>query len=145
MCIPLPPVMVEIIAVVQEEEKLVPQERMQQPTVEHAPVTQILVEIVEVLLAPTKRVQRSTWSGWSRVNECNSDLSMCECQRVQQRTAEQIEDALQYPKDTFEMARLSPQEHVQWIDEQMVAVPIPQIREEISEEILLMQLKLFSL
>ena len=39
---PVPPVMEEIMAVVQGEEKLVPQERVQQRTVEHAPVPQIL-------------------------------------------------------------------------------------------------------
>ena len=39
---PVPWVMEEIMAAVQEEEKLVPQERVQPPTVEHAPVLQIL-------------------------------------------------------------------------------------------------------
>ena len=39
--IPVSPVMEEIMAIVQEEEKLFPQERVQQPTVEHAPVPQI--------------------------------------------------------------------------------------------------------
>ena len=52
--------MAEIVAVVQEEEKLMPQERVQQPTFEHAPVPQILEETVDVLLTPTVRVQRRT-------------------------------------------------------------------------------------
>ena len=56
--IPVPPVMEEIMAVVQEEEKLIPQERVQQPTVERAPVPQILEETVEVALM--ERVQRRT-------------------------------------------------------------------------------------
>ena len=38
--IPVPPVMEEIVAVVQEEEKLVPQERVQQRSVEHVPMPQ---------------------------------------------------------------------------------------------------------
>ena len=50
------PVMEETMAVVQEEE-LVPRERVQQPTVERAPVPQILEETVEVVLTPTERVQ----------------------------------------------------------------------------------------
>ena len=39
MDIPVPPIMEEIMAVVQQEETLVPQGRVQQPTVEHAPVS----------------------------------------------------------------------------------------------------------
>ena len=35
------------VAVAQEEEKLIPQKRMQLPTVEHAPVPQFLEETVE--------------------------------------------------------------------------------------------------
>ena len=86
--IPAPPVMEEIMAV-QEQEKLVPQGRVQQPTVEHAPVSQILAETVEVevVLAPTERVQRGPVDlpmphvleetvevAWSLVNECNGGL-----------------------------------------------------------------------
>ena len=41
---------------VAQEEKLIPQERVHQPTVEHAPVPQILEETVEVV----ERVQRRT-------------------------------------------------------------------------------------
>ena len=54
------PVKEETMAVVQEE-KLVPQERVQQPTVEHAPVPQILEETVEVVrLSLHERVQQRT-------------------------------------------------------------------------------------
>ena len=58
--IPVLPVKEEIVAVLQEEEKLVPQDRVQQPTVEHAPVPQLLEETVELALSPTERVQRRT-------------------------------------------------------------------------------------
>ena len=40
--------------------KLVPQERVQQPIVEHAPVPQFLQETVEVVLTSTERVQQRT-------------------------------------------------------------------------------------
>ena len=45
----VPPVMEVIVAVVQDEEKLVPQKRVQQPTVEHAPVPHIPEETVEMM------------------------------------------------------------------------------------------------
>ena len=47
--IPVPPVMEEIMAVGQEEEKLMPQEQVQQPSSMRQP--QILEETVEVVLA----------------------------------------------------------------------------------------------
>ena len=53
----VPPVMEEVVAVLQEE-KLVPQERVQRPTVGHAPVPQILEETVEVVRR--ERVQQQT-------------------------------------------------------------------------------------
>ena len=43
--------MEELVAVVQEEEELVPLERMLQRTVEQVPVLQIPVETVEAVLA----------------------------------------------------------------------------------------------
>ena len=67
------------MVVVQEEEQLVPQERVRQWTVEQVPMPQFLEETVEVV-------------------------------------------------------RLIPQERVQWIDDEMVEVPIPQIVEETGEE-----------
>ena len=45
--------------------------------------------------------------------------------RVQQPTIEQIDDVPLFLEETVEMVRLVPQERVQWIDEQMVKVPIP--------------------
>ena len=69
--VPVPLVMEEIMTVVQEEEKLVPQER------------------------------------------------------VQQRTAENIEDTPQFREETVEMVGLVPQERVQWIDELLVEVFFP--------------------
>ena len=89
--VPVLPCVEEIMAVVQEEEKLVPQERGQPPTVERAPVLHFLAETVEVVLnlTPTERGQRRTvrrcwkrqswWSGWSRVNECNSGTAASVC------------------------------------------------------------------
>ena len=69
--VPVPLVMEEIMTVVQEEEKLVPQER------------------------------------------------------VQQRTAENIEDIPQFREETVEMVGLVPQERVQWIDEPLAEVFFP--------------------
>ena len=57
--IPVPLVMEEIVAVVQEVVRLVPQERVQRKTVEHVRVRQILNETVEVArLVPRERVQQ---------------------------------------------------------------------------------------
>ena len=58
---------------------------------------------------------------------------------AQQRTAKQIEDVPQFSEDTVEVDEVCvemvslvfPQERVQWIGEQMVEVPIPQIAQEI--------------
>ena len=48
----------DIVAVVQEVVKLVPRERVQQRTSEHATVPQFLEEtVVEVVLTPTERLQ----------------------------------------------------------------------------------------
>ena len=94
----VPLAMEEVMAVVQEEEeKLVPQERVQQQTVLHAPVPQILEETVEVV----RFVQR---------------------ERVQQRTAKKIVDVPPFAEETLEMMRWAPKERVRWIDEQMVEV-----------------------
>ena len=62
-------------------------------------------------------------------------VSLVPCGRVQQRTAEQIVDVPLFAEETVETVRLAPQERVQWIDEQMVEVPTPQITEKIGEEI----------
>ena len=110
--IPVPLVMEEIVSVLQELVKLVSQERVQQRTVEHALVPQILEETVEVVLAPTERVQ--------------------------QRIGEQIVELLipQIVEENVEVVRLVPQECVQRIGEQMVDVLIPQILdEEIAEAV----------
>ena len=55
-------ILVLLVAVVQKEEKLVPQERVQQRTADHAPVPRLLEETVEVVrLVPRESVQqRST-------------------------------------------------------------------------------------
>ena len=77
--------MAEIVAVVQEEEKLMPQERVQQPTFEHAPVPQILEETVDVLLTPTVRVQRRTGASTGAVLEIEVAMDNTCCRRVQGR------------------------------------------------------------
>ena len=59
----VPLVVEEIVAVVQEKDKLLPQDR-EKTDVEHAPVPQILGETVEVV---------------ARRNEFNDALSMCQC------------------------------------------------------------------
>ena len=86
------PVREEIIGVVQEEEKLFLQERMQQPTVEHAPVPQIREETVEVVLAPTERVQQRTVDVPMPqvLEETVEVVKLATHERVQQWTAEQI-------------------------------------------------------
>ena len=98
--IPVPLAMEEIQAV-QEVVKLVPQERVQQRAVEHVKVPQLLEETVEVVLAPTERVQL--------------------------RTVEEIVDVPQILDETVEVLKLVPKKRVQWIDEQLVEVLIPQI------------------
>ena len=57
---PVPPVMEEIVVVVQEE-KLIPKERVQQRTVEYVSAPQFRKEAVGVVLAPTARGQH--WIG----------------------------------------------------------------------------------
>ena len=52
-------------------------------------------------------------------------------ERVQQRTAEQFVDVPQI--QNVDVVRLVPQERVQWPDEQMVEVPIPQITKDDAE------------
>ena len=53
--------MMEGIAAVVQKVKLVPEERVQQRTVDFVsvPVRQIMEETVDVVLAPTERVQRT--------------------------------------------------------------------------------------
>ena len=129
--IPVPRVTAEIMTVVQAEEKLVPLERVQWPTVENAPVPQILEETVEVVLATTERVQRRTVDvpTLQVLEETVEVAKLNPCERVQQRTGEQIVDVPQFQEV---MVRLVPQECVQCIDEQMGGA-IPQITEEIGE------------
>ena len=118
--VPVPQVLEETIEVV----RLAPRERVQQRTV--VPMPQVLEETVKVVrLAPHERGQQRTAEHSADVLQCAEEtievVRFAPRERVQQRTAEQIEDA--------------PQEHVEWIDEQKVEVPIPQMSEEIGEEI----------
>ena len=94
----LVPLVMEEIAAVAQEEELVSQERVQQPTVEYAPVPQFLGETIEVVLAPTARVQRRTDDvpmpqvleetvevvRFARVSDCNKGRS-CQCLRSWRR------------------------------------------------------------
>ena len=124
------------MAVVKEDEKLVPQARVQQPTVEQVPVPQFLGETVEVVLAPTERVQRrSVDVPMSQVLEETVEVQILNepqfaeeivevsrlvpRERVHQRKAVQIGNVPQYPEETVETVRFVPHERVQWIDEQM--------------------------
>ena len=84
-------------------EILVPQERMQHRTVNHAPVPQFLDETVEVKLVSQGRVQ--------------------------QQTAEQFVDVPQILEEHVDVVRLVPQERMQRVGEQSVEVSIPQISE----------------
>ena len=108
----------------QEEEKLVPQDRVQQPTVEHAPVLQILEQTVEVFWAPTKREpQRTVDVPMPQVLKGTDEaVTVFPRDRVQQWAAEQIVDVPQKREETVEALRLALQERMQWIDEQMEEV-----------------------
>ena len=92
---------------------------MQQRTDEHAPVPQIVEETVEVVLAPTERVQRRDRR--QVLEEMVEVVRLAPLERVQQ-TREKIVDVPQFAEETVEMVRLVPHERVQWIDEQLVEV-----------------------
>ena len=106
--IPVPPVMDEIMAVAQEEEeKLFPQERVQQATVEHVPVPQILEEIVEVVLASVERVQRRTVD--VPMEETVELVRLVPREQVQQRT---VVPMLLVLEETVEVVSLAPHERL---------------------------------
>ena len=90
------PVMEEIVAVVQEVVRLVPQERVPQRTVEHVPVPRILEETVEVVrLVPQERVQQRIDEQMvelliPRIVEVNVDVVRLVPQQRVQRICEQI-------------------------------------------------------
>ena len=71
--VPMPPVMEGVVAVVQEEEKLVPQERVQKRTVEQvpAPVPQVMEETVAAALVPHERVLQAS--------------KLCQCLKIWKR------------------------------------------------------------
>ena len=83
--------------VVEEVVTLVPREREQQRTVESTRVPQSREETVEV---PMPQIADET------------------VQRVQQRTAEQLEDVPQFREGTVEVTSLAPHERVQFVDRQ---------------------------
>ena len=87
--------MEEIVAVVQEVVRLVPQERVPQRTVEHVPVPHILEETVEVVrLVPQERVQQRIDEQMvelliPRIVEVNVDVVRLVPQQRVQRICEQ--------------------------------------------------------
>ena len=92
------------MAVVQEKEKLIPQEQVQRPW-SHAPVPQILEETVEVALTPdgasaTTDCRCANASGVGRGTVGVARL--VPHVRVQQRTAEQIESVPRLPDEVVE-------------------------------------------
>ena len=98
--------------------RLVSKGRVQQPTVEHVSVPQVL-EVIVVVLPPHDRVQQRSVdaSGVGRDS------------RVQQQTAEQFLDVPQILEWHVDVVRLVPQERMQRVGEQNVEVSIPQISE----------------
>ena len=105
--IPVPPMIEEIAAVVQEL-KLV------QRTVEHVPVPQIMEETVEVALVPHERgKQRTVDVPMPQVLEETVEVvRLASHERVQQRTAEQFVDVPQILEENVDVVRLVPQERV---------------------------------
>ena len=111
-------------------------ERVQQRSHEQVPVPRILDDTVEVTsLVPQERVQQRTVDVpmLQRTTEQIEDalqypegtdemVRSVSRERVQHRIAEQIEDPPQFVEETVEVVRLVPQERVQWINEQMVKV-----------------------
>ena len=131
----MPPVVEEIAAVVREKVKFVPQERVQQRTVERAPAPQILEKTVEVALAPTERVQQRTVEQVPLLQILEETIEVARLaphegvqqrtvdvpqvlvrlaprERVQQRTAEQIVGLPQFLEETVEVLRLVPRERI---------------------------------
>ena len=122
------------MAVVQEEEKLIPQERVQQPSVERATVLHFLEEAVEMTrLAPHARVRQRTvdgsmpqilkihsrWSGWSYKNKCNGSTSNSKIalqEQFSERTYKQIVNI-----------------HVSQVDEQDVVLRVARNNREFDE------------